>query len=81
MLLAKKALLRDVGQPSPDATTADLELDILKAVNDLGIGPMGFGGIITALAVQAEVMASHMASLPVAINLQCHSSRHAEVIL
>jgi len=81
MTLAKKALLRPVGQPNPDKETADLEKEILRRVNDLGIGPLGFGGRITALAVQIEVMPAHIASLPVAVNLQCHSARHTEAVL
>ncbi len=81
MLLAKKALLRPVGKPSPDPEIAELEQEILERINALGIGPMGFGGRITALAVQAEVMPAHIASLPVAVNLQCHNARHKEAIL
>ena len=81
MLLAKQALLRRVGDPHPDAEIAGLEAEILKRVNDLGIGAMGYGGRITALAVHAEVFPTHIASLPVAVNLQCHSVRHRETIL
>jgi len=81
MLLAKKALLRSVGRPSSDPEIAELEQEILARINALGIGPMGFGGRTTALAVQAEVMPAHIASLPVAVNLQCHSARHKEAIL
>jgi fumarate hydratase subunit alpha len=81
MLLAKKALLRKVGQPSPDPEIAALEKDILAKVNELGIGPMGFGGSTTALAVHVEVSPTHIVSLPVAVNLQCHSARHKEAIL
>ena len=81
MLLAKKALLRKVGQPSPDPEVVQLEKEILARVNELGIGPMGFGGSTTALAVHAEVMATHIVSLPVAVNLQCHSARHKEAVL
>ncbi len=81
MLLAKKALLRKVGQPSPDPETARLEKAILGRVNELGIGPMGYGGSTTALAVHAEVWPTHIGSLPVAVNLQCHSARHKEAIL
>jgi len=80
-LLAKKALLREVAKPSPDPEIAELEKEILARINALGIGPLGFGGRITALAVQAEVMPTHLASLPVAVNLQCHSARHKEAIL
>jgi fumarate hydratase subunit alpha len=81
MLLAKKALLRPVGKPSPDPEIQKLEKDILYRINDLGIGPLGFGGSTTALAVHAEITPSHLASLPVAINLQCHSARHQEAVL
>ena len=81
MLLAKKALLRPVGKPNPDPEVAELEQEILARINALGIGPMGFGGRITALAVQAEVMPAHIGSLPVAINLQCYNARHEEAIL
>ncbi len=81
MMMAKKALLRKVGQPSPDAEVAELEKDILERVNKLGIGAMGYGGRITALAVHAEVFPCHIASLPVAVNLQCWCARHEEAIL
>ncbi len=81
LMLAKKALLREVGRPNPDAEVAELEAEILRRVNNLGIGPMGYGGRTTALAVQAEVIPVHIASLPVAANIQCHSARHKEAIL
>ena len=81
MLLAKKALLRTVAEPNPDPETAELEQEILARVNALGIGPMGYGGSTTALAVHAEVMPTHIGSLPVAVNLQCHSARHKEAVL
>jgi len=81
MLLAKKALLREVAKPSPDPEIAELEKEILARINALGIGPLGFGGRTTALAVHAEVMPAHIASLPVAVNLQCHSARHKEAML
>ena len=81
MLLAKKALLRPVGKPNPDPEISQLEKEILDRINDLGIGPLGFGGGTTALAVHAEVTPSHLASLPVAINFQCHSARHQETVL
>jgi fumarate hydratase subunit alpha len=81
MLLAKKALLRKVAQPNPNPEVAELEKEVLARVNALGIGPMGFGGTTTALAVHAEVMPTHITSLPVAVNLQCHSTRHKEAIL
>lgn len=81
MLLAKEALLRRVGDHHPDPEVAELETEMLKYVNDVGIGAMGYGGRITALAVHVEVFPTHIASLPVAVNLQCHSVRHREAIL
>jgi fumarate hydratase subunit alpha len=81
LMLAKRALLRKVGEPNPDAEIADLEREILIKVNSLGIGPMGYGGRITALAVHVECFPTHIASLPVAVNLQCHGSRHQEATL
>ena len=81
MLLAKKALLHPVAKPNPDPETAELEKELLTRINNLGIGPLGFGGRTTALAVHAEVMPTHIASLPVAINLQCHSARYKKAIL
>ncbi|MCL7451989.1 MAG: fumarate hydratase [Anaerolineae bacterium] len=81
MWLAKHALLREVGQASPDPEVAELEADILERVNRIGIGPQGFGGLTTALAVHAETFPCHIASLPVAVNIQCHSARHKEAIL
>ncbi len=81
MLLAKKALLRKVGEPNPDPEVAELEREILKKVNDLGIGAMGYGGTVTALAVHIEVFPAHIASLPVALNLQCWCARRGEATL
>ena len=81
MYLAKKALLRPVYVLNDDPEIAELELETLKRVNDLGIGPMGYGGRITALAVHAEVMPTHIGGLPLAINFQCHSSRYQTAIL
>ena len=81
MITAKRALLRPVGWPSSDPETAWLERKVLEAVNKLGVGPLGMGGTVTALAVHAESRPCHFASLPLAINLQCHSARHAEVVL
>ena len=80
-LIAKKALLRPVGQPHPDPEVAELEAELLERVNKLGIGPQGFGGKVTALAVHVETFPCHIASLPVAVNIQCHSARHKEAIL
>jgi len=81
MWLAKHSLLREVGQPSPDAETAALEDDILERVNRIGIGPQGLGGLTTALAVNVETFPCHIASMPVAVNIQCHSARHKEAVL
>ncbi len=81
MFMAKKALLRKVGEPSPDPEVADLEWEILERVNNLGIGAMGYGGTITALAVHVETFPCHIASMPVAVNMQCWCARHEEAIL
>lgn len=80
-LLSKKALLREIGRKNNDARYAQLETVLLDEVNKLGIGPMGFGGRVTALAVNVEFYPCHIASLPVAVNIQCHSARHKEAIL
>jgi len=79
--LAKKALLRDLGTPNPDSELAKLEEELLEAVNRLGTGPQGLGGRITALGLHLLMQPSHIASLPVAVNIQCHASRHKEVEL
>jgi len=79
--LAKRALLRPVGTPNPDPFYADMESDILRRINDLGIGPQGLGGRITALAVHIEAYPCHIASLPVAVNIQCHASRHKSRVI
>jgi fumarate hydratase subunit alpha len=80
-LLAKRALLRPVGEASSDEETALLEKEVLDSVNRTGIGPMGTGGRMTALAVHIETYPCHIANLPVVVNLQCHSTRHAEVVV
>jgi fumarate hydratase subunit alpha len=81
MMLAKKALLRKLGEPNPDPEVAELEREILQRVNNLGIGPMGYGGTVTALAVHAETFPCHIASLPVAVCMMCWCDRHEEVTL
>ena len=81
MAMAKKTLLRKLGEPNPDPEVAELERDILQRVNNLGIGAMGYGGRITALAVHAEVFPAHIASMPVAVNMQCWCARHKETVL
>lgn len=80
-LLAKKALLRPLGQSNREPRYAALEKEILGLVNKTGIGPQGFGGRVTALAVHLEVLPCHIASMPVAVNLNCHASRHAQRII
>jgi len=75
-LLAKQALLRKVGAPNPDPDHAALEAELLSRLNATGIGPMGLGGTRTALAVHVEAFPCHLASLPVAVNVECHSHRH-----
>jgi len=81
MILAKKALLRTVGKPSPDQEVAELEKELLQRINATGVGAGGVGGRITSLAVHVETFPAHIASLPVAVNLQCHSARHKESVL
>jgi len=81
MILAKRALLRAVGEPSPDPEVAELEKELLQRINATGVGPGGVGGRITSLAVHVETFPAHIASLPVAVNLQCHSARHKEAVL
>jgi fumarate hydratase subunit alpha len=80
-LLAKRALLRTLGEPSPDAELAALEAEILAQVNATGVGPNGMGGDTTALAVHALTAPCHLATLPVALNVQCHAARHATVVI
>ncbi len=77
--LAKKALFRDPGKPNKDPDIAKLERELLCEINALGIGPLGFGGETTALFVHIEVEPCHIASLPVAVNLQCHSARAKKI--
>jgi len=80
-ILAKRALMRRVGEPHPSPRVAQLENELLEEINSLGIGPQGLGGRITALAVHIEVYPCHIASLPAAVNLQCHAARHREVTI
>jgi fumarate hydratase subunit alpha len=80
-LLAKKAALRPVTLRHPRADIRDLELDLLNRINALGIGAQGLGGVVTALAVNVEVLPTHIAGLPVAVNLNCHSTRRASITL
>ena len=80
-LLAKHSLLRPLGDPSANAEVADLEQELLAAVNATGIGPMGMGGKTTALAVHVERHPCHIASLPLALNVQCHAARHKTAVV
>lgn len=80
-LLAKKALLRPLGSKNPDPELAKLEEELFEKINRLGIGPMGYGGRVTALGVHVEMMPCHIASFPVAVNIQCHAARHKEIEL
>jgi fumarate hydratase subunit alpha len=80
-LLAKKALTRSSGEPNPDPKIAGLEEDLLDAINATGIGPAGFGGTVTALAVHVESFPTHIAAFPVAVNLDCHSHRTSSIEL
>jgi fumarate hydratase subunit alpha len=79
--LAKRALLRPLNDVHPDADYAELERTLLRRLNELNVGPQGFGGNTTALAVKIEHQPCHIASLPVAVNIQCHVHRHREVVL
>ncbi len=81
MWLAKKAITRKVGEASPDPETAEFERELLAKVNALGVGPQAVGGTNTALAVNIEVFPTHITSLPVAVNIQCHSARQKEAEL
>lgn len=80
-ILAKEALLRDLDDSSSDQTIKQLEDELYTEINELGVGPMGVGGDTTCLAVKINYFPMHIASLPVAINIQCHSARHIEVII
>lgn len=75
--LAKKALLRPIDQPNPDPFYAQLEQELLEEINALGIGPQGFGGLTTCLGLAIETMPTHVAGLPVAVNVSCHATRRA----
>jgi len=79
--LAKKALLRNIGSVHPDPYYAAMEMELLELVNRTGVGPQGLGGRITALAVHIEAHPCHIASLPAAVNTQCHSARHKEIVI
>ena len=80
-LMAKKALLRPIGSTNPDPELAGMEKDLLTRINNLGIGPQGYGGRTTALAVHVTMIPCHIASLSLAVNIQCHAQRHKEVVI
>lgn len=80
-LLAKKALLRPVNQPNPQEHLAELEIELLNEINELGIGPQGLGGTVTALAVHIESYPTHIAAIPVAVNLNCSAPRRITLTL
>ena len=80
-LIAKQSLLRKVGDHNANSKIAQFEMELLEEINKLGIGPQGFGGRTTALAVNIETFPAHIASMPVAINIQCHVARHMEAII
>jgi fumarate hydratase subunit alpha len=80
-VLAKKALLREIGSVHPDPRIAEMEAELLARINALGIGPQGLGGRTTALAVFIEEMPCHIASMPMAVNVQCHAQRHKSVTI
>jgi fumarate hydratase subunit alpha len=80
-VLSKRALLRKIGERNPDDYLAALEIELLGKINSLGIGPMGLGGVTTALDVFIETAPCHIASMPVAVNIQCHAARHGSVTI
>ena len=79
--IAKKALFRNIGEHSDDEMISDLEKEMIEKINNLGIGPQGFGGNTTALSVNIETFPTHIAGLPVVVNINCHSARHKQVII
>ena len=80
-LAAKRSLLRSLDSTNEDPYYAEFEAELLREINELGVGPQGFGGRTTALAVTIEALPTHIAALPVAVNIQCHAIRHQEVII
>lgn len=80
-LIAKKSLFRPLGQRHPNPEIAQLEVELLEEINQLGIGPLGLGGRVTALDVHVETYPTHIGSIPVAVNIQCHCDRHKEAML
>ncbi|MBA7535728.1 L(+)-tartrate dehydratase subunit alpha [subsurface metagenome] len=81
MVIAKKAIARKIGSYNKNAKYAAMEKEILRKINNLGIGPAGLGGNITSLAVHIDYLPTHIAGLPVAVNVCCHAARYAEGIL
>ncbi len=81
MQMAKHSLTRECGTPSDDPMLAEMERELLERINNLGIGPQGLGGRTTALAVHIEQMPTHIAGLPVAVNMQCHAARHKTAVI
>ena len=79
--LAKKALIRSLDERNSDPFSAKLEIELLEKINELGIGPQGFGGKTTALCVNVEQFPTHIASLPVAVNINCHVTRHVKEVI
>ena len=80
-LLAKKALMRSTDERNPDPYYADLEAEMLEKINKLGIGPQGFGGKTTALALNIETLPTHIAGMPCAVNINCHVTRHKTEVI
>lgn len=81
VLLSKQALRREAGAPNQNPAYAELETELLRAINKSGVGPQGFGGVNTALAVHIETYPTHIATMPCAVTLNCHAARHKEVVL
>ena len=79
--MAKKALIRPINTSNKDEFYKDLEEELLEKINELGIGPQGFGGRTTALGLNIEVYPTHIAGLPVAVNINCHATRHKEAFV
>ncbi len=80
-IMAKKSLLRPLGTANPDPELMDMETELYDAIQKTGVGPQGLGGRVTSLAVHILMMPCHIASLPLAVNIQCHASRHEEILL
>ncbi|GAA0242680.1 fumarate hydratase [Metaclostridioides mangenotii] len=79
--IAKKSLFREIGKRNEDSKIANLENELLESINKLGIGPQGLGGTTTALDIHIETFPTHIAGLPVVVNINCHASRHKEIVL